>query len=303
MRRTRRCRSRSKVGHTGPLHALRGRPADLPRRGRPRLPGAGDHRLPYRPALARRDDGARLETPERLRRDERTGRRSIGRRSSSSSRAATVRTRCSGRRTTLCSPSIARSTSFAISASRTRRTARSCVTTRSGHSVSRTNAWTWTECAPRSRPDSLYETSSGITLDSFVGRCGAHDAARSATTNRNLAGTVHAGLLFTFGETLAGVAAGIADPRDHAFPLRSTSRNPPIDGQRVGTVRWHVARVSERRHPSRVLDELAHETGRSELNVHARAFGRRRQNRGRGGYRLRLPPAPGPVTTKETTRP
>jgi acyl-coenzyme A thioesterase PaaI-like protein len=82
--------------------------------------------------------------------------------------------------------------------------------------------------------------------------------------NRNLAGTVHAGLLFTFGETLAGVAAGY-DTLEQAFPFARRAEiryRRPAHGAVHGTARVGPEEIR------RVLEELARE-GRSELTVRA----------------------------------
>ena len=86
--------------------------------------------------------------------------------------------------------------------------------------------------------------------------------------NRNLVGTVHAGLLYTFGETLAGVAAGL-ETIEQAFPF---ARRAEIRYRRpaLGRVRG-TARV-EPREIERVLEELARD-GRSELTVRATLVG------------------------------
>jgi acyl-coenzyme A thioesterase PaaI-like protein len=82
---------------------------------------------------------------------------------------------------------------------------------------------------------------------------------------RNLAGTVHAGALYTFGETVAGVAAGI-ETLDQAFPFARRAEIRYLRPAR-GTVRGS-ARVA----PSdskRILEEIAR-AGRSELSVAVR---------------------------------
>jgi acyl-coenzyme A thioesterase PaaI-like protein len=86
--------------------------------------------------------------------------------------------------------------------------------------------------------------------------------------NRNMAGTVHAGLLYTFGETLAGVAAGL-ETLEQAFPF---ARRAEIRYLRpgLGTLRG-TAEVG-RRDLERVLEELARD-GRSELTVRATISG------------------------------
>jgi acyl-coenzyme A thioesterase PaaI-like protein len=82
------------------------------------------------------------------------------------------------------------------------------------------------------------------------------------TAARNLAGTVHAGALFTFGETVAGVAAGLKT-LDRAFPF---ARQAQIRYRRpaTGAVLGH-AKV-EASEAERVLRELDR-NGRSELTV------------------------------------
>jgi acyl-coenzyme A thioesterase PaaI-like protein len=86
--------------------------------------------------------------------------------------------------------------------------------------------------------------------------------------NRNLAGTVHAGLLYTFGETLAGVAAGL-ETLEQAFPFARRAEihyRRPARGTLHGTARVESSDVQ------RVLDELTRD-GRSELTVRARLSG------------------------------
>ncbi len=112
-----------------------------------------------------------------------------------------------------------------------------------------------------------YTQELGLTLD------GVTDGEVRMTlpdgdANRNLAGTVHAGLLYTFGETLAGVAAGL-ETLDRAFPFARRAEIRYLRPAR-GTVHG-TARV-EPREIQRVLDELARE-GRSELRVRARLAG------------------------------
>jgi len=83
----------------------------------------------------------------------------------------------------------------------------------------------------------------------------------SAAT-RNLAGTVHAGTLYTFGETVAGVAAGL-ETLDRAFPFARRAEihyRLPARGVVHG-----LARV-DKRDIERVLEELSRE-GRAELTV------------------------------------
>ena len=81
-------------------------------------------------------------------------------------------------------------------------------------------------------------------------------------TTQNLVGTVHAGALFAFGETVAGVAAGL-ETLERAFPF---ARNARIRFARpaTGAVRGR-ARVPSAE-AARVLEEVDSE-GRSELTV------------------------------------
>jgi acyl-coenzyme A thioesterase PaaI-like protein len=86
--------------------------------------------------------------------------------------------------------------------------------------------------------------------------------------NRNLAGTVHAGLLYTFGETVAGVAAGL-ETLEQAFPF---ARRAEIRYRRPARGAVHGSARVDPSELHRVLDELARE-GRSELTVHTRLTG------------------------------
>jgi acyl-coenzyme A thioesterase PaaI-like protein len=86
--------------------------------------------------------------------------------------------------------------------------------------------------------------------------------------NRNLAGTIHAGLLYTFGETLAGVAAGL-ETLEQAFPF---ARRAEIHYRRPARGTVHGTARVEPHEIRRVLDELARH-GRSELTVRARLSG------------------------------
>ncbi len=112
-----------------------------------------------------------------------------------------------------------------------------------------------------------YTSELGLTLDRVVDG-EVQMTLPDSDTNRNLAGTVHAGLLYTFGETLAGVAAGL-ETLEQAFPF---ARRAEIHYRRParGTVHG-IARV-EPREIQRVLDELVRE-GRSELTVRAQLAG------------------------------
>ncbi len=89
-----------------------------------------------------------------------------------------------------------------------------------------------------------------------------------AETTRNLAGTVHAGALFTFGETVAGVAAGL-ETLERAFPFARRAEiryRRPARGSVTGLARVDAVETE------RVLDELSRE-GRSELTVAVRLSG------------------------------
>jgi len=83
-----------------------------------------------------------------------------------------------------------------------------------------------------------------------------------APANQNMVGIVHAGALYTFGETVAGIAAG-SDLLDKAFPL---ARKAEIRYLRPasGAIRG-LAKVSAI-DSERVVAELARD-GRSELDV------------------------------------
>ena len=70
-----------------------------------------------------------------------------------------------------------------------------------------------------------YTRELGLTLDRIVDG-EVQMTLPDGDANRNLAGTVHAGLLYTFGETLAGVAAGL-ETLEQAFPFA-----------RSGTIRY-----------------------------------------------------------------
>lgn len=112
-----------------------------------------------------------------------------------------------------------------------------------------------------------YTRELGLTLD------GAAEGEIRMTlpasdANRNLAGTVHAGLLYTFGETLAGVAAGL-ETLDRAFPF---ARRAQILYRRPARGAVHGTAQVEKGEIRRVLDDLARD-GRSELTVSARLTG------------------------------
>jgi acyl-coenzyme A thioesterase PaaI-like protein len=79
---------------------------------------------------------------------------------------------------------------------------------------------------------------------------------------RNLAGTVHAGALFAFGETVAGVAAGL-QTLERAFPFARIAQiryRRPATGKVRGLARVPAAEAA------RVLEEVERD-GRSELKV------------------------------------
>ncbi len=112
-----------------------------------------------------------------------------------------------------------------------------------------------------------YTNDLGMTLDRAADG-GVEMTLPDREANRNLAGTVHAGLLFTFGETVAGVAAGM-QTLERAFPF---ARGAEISFRRParGLVRG-VARVSKE-DTERIVDELER-NGRSELKVRAELLG------------------------------
>ena len=112
-----------------------------------------------------------------------------------------------------------------------------------------------------------YTSDLGMTLDRVVDG-EVEMTLPDGEANRNLAGTVHAGLLYTFGETLAGVAAGL-ETLEHAFPF---ARRAEIRYRRPARGSVHGRARVEPREIERVLDELAR-NGRSELTVHARLSG------------------------------
>lgn len=81
-------------------------------------------------------------------------------------------------------------------------------------------------------------------------------------SNQNMVGIVHAGALYTFGETVAGVAAGF-DLLEKAFPLACKCEIRYLSPAR-GVIRGR-ARISSR-DSDRVLAEIER-NGRSELGV------------------------------------
>jgi len=89
-----------------------------------------------------------------------------------------------------------------------------------------------------------------------------------AETTRNLAGTVHAGALYTFGETVGGVAVGL-ETLDQAFPFARRAEiryRRPARGAVHGKARVDAGDIQ------RVLRELARD-GRSELTVRVELAG------------------------------
>ena len=95
-----------------------------------------------------------------------------------------------------------------------------------------------------------------------------HMTLPDAERNRNLAGTVHAGLLYTFGETVAGVAAGL-ETLEKAFPF---ARRAEIRYRRPARGAVHGKARVEPDEIARVLRELARD-GRSELAVRVELAG------------------------------
>lgn len=83
-----------------------------------------------------------------------------------------------------------------------------------------------------------------------------------ATANQNMVGIVHAGALYTFGETVAGIAAGF-DTLDKAFPLARSAEIRYLRPAR-GAIRG-LAKVPSNE-SDRVMRELDRD-GRSELRV------------------------------------
>lgn len=112
-----------------------------------------------------------------------------------------------------------------------------------------------------------YTRELGLTIERAEAgevRMTLHDAEAT----RNLAGTVHAGALYTFGETVAGVAAGL-ETLDRAFPF---ARRAEIRYRRPARGAVHGKARVEPRDIERVLRELARE-GRSELSVRVELAG------------------------------
>ena len=107
-----------------------------------------------------------------------------------------------------------------------------------------------------------YTRDLGFTIDSTTGDGAVEMTLPDQGATRNLFGTVHAGALFTFGETVAGVAAGLKI-LEHALLL---ARTVQIRYARpaTGVVRG-LARVAAAE-SARVLAEVERD-GRSELTV------------------------------------
>jgi acyl-coenzyme A thioesterase PaaI-like protein len=89
-----------------------------------------------------------------------------------------------------------------------------------------------------------------------------HMTLTDKTSNQNMVGIVHAGALYTFGETVAGIAAGF-DTLDKAFPL---ARNASIEYKRPALGVIHGRVKVPKRETDRVVAELDRD-GRSELSV------------------------------------
>lgn len=95
-----------------------------------------------------------------------------------------------------------------------------------------------------------------------------HMILPDAETTRNLAGTVHAGALYTFGETVGGVTVGL-ETLDQAFPFARRAEiryRRPARGAVHGKARVDAGDIQ------RVLLELARD-GRSELTVRVELAG------------------------------
>lgn len=108
-----------------------------------------------------------------------------------------------------------------------------------------------------------YTCELGLSLDRVVDG-EVHMTLPDGDANRNLSGTVHAGLLYTFGETVAGVAAGL-ETLGQAFPF---ARRAEIRYRRPARGAVHGTALVGTEEIQRVLAELARE-GRSELTVRA----------------------------------
>jgi acyl-coenzyme A thioesterase PaaI-like protein len=83
-----------------------------------------------------------------------------------------------------------------------------------------------------------------------------------APDNQNMVGIVHAGALYTFGETVAGIAAGF-ETLDRAFPLARSAEIRYLRPAR-GAIRGAASVPSSE--SDRVVSELDRD-GRSELRV------------------------------------
>lgn len=106
-----------------------------------------------------------------------------------------------------------------------------------------------------------YTRALGFTIDRAAGS-EVRMTLPDGEGTRNLAGTAHAGALYTFGETVAGVAAGL-ETLEHAFPFARRAEiryRRPARGAVHGTAQVAPGEIE------RVLGELARD-GRSELTV------------------------------------
>jgi len=112
-----------------------------------------------------------------------------------------------------------------------------------------------------------YTRGLGLTLD-LAADGEVRMTLPASDSNQNLAATVHAGLLYTLGETLAGVAAGL-ETLEQAFPF---ARRGEIRYRRPARGAVHGTARVDSREIRRVKGELARD-GRSELTVHARLAG------------------------------
>lgn len=86
-----------------------------------------------------------------------------------------------------------------------------------------------------------------------------------ARNSQNMVGIVHAGALYTFGETVAGVAAGF-DTLDIAFPLARRAEIRYIRPAR-GAIRGSARITADE--SKRVREDLA-QAGRAELSIAVR---------------------------------
>jgi acyl-coenzyme A thioesterase PaaI-like protein len=106
-----------------------------------------------------------------------------------------------------------------------------------------------------------YTRDLGLVID-HVGDDEVRMTLPDQPATRNLAGSVHAGALFAFGETVAGVAAGMRT-FERAFPFARRAEiryRRPGQGALFGRARVAADEIA------RVLEELERE-GRSQLAV------------------------------------